>query len=792
MNYGKTAYLKVTELEKKINQQTESNLYQNNGFLEFDKPSLNQDFANNTCKVSFPSIELTQNSEICFQIRFAINSSKSDKLKIKILLDGSEIHAENLNLKTGENQCFVMKTFSPISSNKVTFEVEFENEENENSLTLSNIKVIVMGLSDVSTKNEIYLNALCLEQNILVSFVDSEMLYYQLCSNSPQTIDQTKFIFLETCISHCFMKNTKKQESIENLFLLSIDKNKNLKLKSPFNQNQDVLIDENVDFVNGLFVDKLEQNLVTYIKNGEIFFTTINNNHITTPRKLSSPNVKFKDVQIASNQENEQIFLVATTNSNSSYVFSSILEADASNEIEFVQAKYAFAIKKYIDMELCDGLSVENLSAKSSFITNRYIVFNSFIENNSHSSIRCKAEFKDSAKENIDSILYGVKLDKSNPIGKSWATYTDDAVDFQPAFMDFENDVFVDNGWNERWPFSDIRPCIYDRNNLKVVGYLDKNNYEVFEDQTPATITDDTDTAIMIEFPKIFYKITADENFNYIQICNTQLDGFVCLAHQVANTTSDHIYVTAYPGPESNYSFKENNVFHFYSGMEVGQPSLSLYLSTIASRAYGKNFCTISYPFNTLVCCLFAIMFRSTDARHSLGVGFTETCEHYYTGELNKKGMNYGTVTSGHTKLFGMEDYYGLSYTISCGMFYRNATEKYHYLSPTQNYTFNFTNSASFSEIDEDYPPPPKDPNKTVTVNIIGDSRIGFFGLGSDNYSDLSLGFCDFTKSSSTNNNVGVFLGNSEGSGGGLYAIHAKTYLDQQKTIIRLIHWENY
>lgn len=789
MNYGKTAYLKVTELEKKINQQSDSKSNTNTGFLEFYKPNLNQDFSNKICNVTFPNIELTQNSEICFQIKFTINSSKDDKLKIKLLLDESEIHAENLNLKAGENQAFVMKTFSPITTCKSSFCIKFKNNEDENLATLANIKVIVMGLSNVSTKNELCLHALSLENNILVSFVDSEMLYYQLCSKSPQTIDQTKFIFLENCISHCFMKNSKNQESIKNLFLLSVDKDKNLKLKSPFNQNQDVLIDENVDFVNGIFIDKLEQNLVTYIKNGEIFFTMINNNHIVTCRKVLSPNLTFKDIQIATNQENEQVFLVATTDQNSSYIFSSVLEADASNKIEFVQAKYMVSVKKYIDMELCDGLSVETLSAKTNFSANRYIVFDSFIKDNSVSNLNCKMDFIDIAKANIDSIVYGVKLDKSNPIGKSWATYTDDAVNFKPAYMDFENDVFVDNGWEERWPYCDIRPCLYDRKNHKVVGYLDKNNYEVFEDQTPATITDDTDFIVMIEFPKIFYKITTDENFNYIQISNSELDGFACYAHQVSNTTSEHIYVAAYAGPGPDYSVINNDVYHFYSGMEIGIQNTALLYTYNASHDYGTNFCTISYPFNTLVCCLFAIMFKSTDVRYSLGVGFTEIQDHYYTGELNKKGMNYGKSTSGHTKLFGMEDYYGLAYTLSCGMYYSHKKEKYFY---NKNLSFFFTDASSFQAIEENYPPPPINPNKTVIVNIIGDTRIGFFPLASDKYSDLSLGFCDYGSIYHTTDNSCDIFGNKEGTGGGLFAVQTKTFQNEVGAIIRLMNWENY
>lgn len=790
MNYGKTAYLKVTEIEKKLNSESTKNQTTQNSFLEFDKPNIDQYFSNQHCILNFPNIELSENSEICFQIKFTVSSQTEDNIKTHLLLDDFEIFNEESSVKMGENEFVTMKTFSSISSKNSTLKIDFENASQENQIKISSVKIIIMGLTNATNENSIFMDALTFGENVLVSFVDSQTLYYHICQLSPQNIDQSKFVSLGTCSSHCFMKSKNNQTTKDDLFLLFVDENSTLKIKMPFNQEQDKTIDTNVSFVNGIFFESQNLNLVTFIKNGEIYYVTIKNGHMSNKQKLTKINTVFKEIQIATSKDSEKLFVVATTENNSAYVFSSIIETDTSDEVETIDASFMVSVTKYIDMELADNLSVETLKMNSKFLVNPLVLFNSFISENSVSSLNCKMKFESSAKENIDEIIYGVKLDKSNPIGATWASYTDDAVGLLPAYMDFENDVFVDNGWETRWPFSEIRPCLYDRTENSVIGYLDKNNFEVFEDQTPATITDDSSAVVMIEFPRIYYKITCDDNFNYVQISNKKLDGFVSLAFDVKNIESDHIYITAYPGPDMEYS-SSNKVYHFYSGAEINIHTTCLNYTNNPSLQYSTHFCVLTYPAFTLIGCLFAIMFKSTDARKSLGVGFTSTCEHYYTGELNKKGMNYGSASSGHTKLFGMEDFYGLSQTIGCGMHYKKNKNAYSYLEPTTTAFYLFSHSSNFQTFGEDYLPPHQDPSKTVAVTLSGDTRTGFYGSTADNVSDLTKGFCDYSYMLIPTDGTCNVYGNESG-GGGLYAMHTRTYMSTTPAIIRLMRFENY
>ena len=209
-------------------------------------------------------------------------------------------------------------------------------------------------------------------------------------------------------------------------------------------------------------------------------------------------------------------------------------------------------------------------------------------------------------------------------------------------------------------------------------------------------------------------------------------------------------------------------------------------------RAFGNKFSCISYPFHILVCSLFAIMFKSTDCRKALGVGFTETPEHCYVGELNKKGMFYGKRTSGHTKLFGLEDYYGLAMTFCPGLLTRTLT-KFSWNDPTKNsplLSYRVDHVLSFSSHEITGVDFPFSPNYVVPISIYDNINFGFIGLTSEGNKNIELGFCDpvvFITSGLCST-----FGNQTG-GGGLFAMQTIKYNNfLPNTIIRPMHWEHF
>ena len=791
MNYGKSAYLKVVELEKKLNSFDTKSTSETN-FLEFDKTKIGETL-NGKTTISFPNIELYAGKEICFQIKICVSSNQTDTLKTSINLDKTSIHEEQFSVQSGSSEHIVIKTFCATVSKTQSLELVFENSSENNIVTIENIKLIIMGLSTVLGNDLIQMNALVFSDKALISFIDSGRLLYQICNLSPENINQDKFIFYSNALSHCFM-NTENEQTKENIGLLIVDQDKTLKLAFPFSNKQELTIDQNVSFVCGTKLENHnDDNIIAYIKNGEIYYATINAGRVLKSRKLSFLKGTFKEISIATEDNSEYVYLIVTKEDNSSYILHSVIEADTGKFVDFVKAKYSFSVQKYIDMELADKKTIEHLKISHKFIANPYTVYDKFISEKAVSKLKIKMQMENTTYTggDDDTILYGVKLDKSNPVGHSWATYTDDAVGFDKAYMDFDNDRFVSNGWEDRWPYSEIRPCLYDIKKASVIGYLKKNDFTKYENGRNANLTDKENSIVAIEFPKIYMKVSSDENYNYIQISNKALDGFYCRSHETAGGVSDHVYVSAYPGPGPE--FETDGAYYFYSGMEYSfTTTKSFYKSDTPMRAFGNKFSCISYPFHILVCSLFAIMFKSTDCRKALGVGFTETPEHCYVGELNKKGMFYGKRTSGHTKLFGLEDYYGLAMTFCPGLLTRTLT-KFSWNDPTKNsplLSYRVDHVLSFSSHEITGVDFPFSPNYVVPISIYDNINFGFIGLTSEGNKNIELGFCDpvvFITSGLCST-----FGNQTG-GGGLFAMQTIKYNNfLPNTIIRPMHWEHF
>lgn len=787
MNYGKSAYLKVVELEKKIgeNNQQFSN---KNGYLEFDKPKLNETILNQIHTEEFPEISLEQNKDICLQIQVCVSSSNQDSLKTKICLNETIIHEENTQISSGYNEFMVIKSFTPISSTSQKLSLIFENELSSNSVKILSVKVIILGLSNLSSNDKIEMNALVFGENIIVSYVDSGILYYQICNPKPQSISKEKFVKYSKAISHCFMKKSVSATQNSDLYLLIVDSENNLKLVSPFSSSQPIYIDNNVSFVTGTLLENHEdQNLICYIKNGEVFYSTITDGKVIKGRKIPLDGSDFKEICIATNSESEYVFLIATNEQNSSYILRSLLETASGKFVETISVNYMVKVSKYIDMELCDKKSVEHLSLLANFLISPYILFDNFIGKKSISTLKCSLDYSAVEYFYEDTFLYGVKLDKNNPDPTSWATYTDDAVGFEPAYMDFENDVFVDNGWKSRWPFKRFKPCLYNKFTHKVDKYIDKENYLKYDNGEPSNIQNRSSKLVFVEFPRMYYRISTDENYIYIQITNKEREGFVSYAFDCFQVKNDHIYVSAYLG---NIDFSTDIGYSVYSGKEIFlQENKSWDTITRNLISYGYYCYSLPFPIYTLFQCLFIIMFKSTDVRNKFGVGVTEKKDHYYAGELDTKGMYYGSNKSGRIKLFGIEDLYGLTRIISGGLEIKS-DGKWYWHDPTTRGHYGGTSSKLYSEVtgEKVILPHLSSEERYVTVNISGDTRLGFFGVNNETNQDKTKGFCETSCASVPGH--AIALGNKEGQGGGLFSCEVVSSEDETTLATRVCFYD--
>ena len=245
-------------------------------------------------------------------------------------------------------------------------------------------------------------------------------------------------------------------------------------------------------------------------------------------------------------------------------------------------------------------------------------------------------------------VVYGIKISKTNPDPFASVSYTDDSVGFSPSYGN--NGNFIDNGWNSRFPFSKIRPCVL--KNGKVSYYLNPNDFSKTAGGYNA-ILDGTDGDVMIEFPKIWYSFSQDANYYYIKYSNRPGNGFSDFAMRYKGIVREKFYIGAY------LSSVLDGKLRCVSGL---MPIYSKSISELRSlaQANGSGYELLSWNKLMLLQVLFVVRFKSIDGQTALGEGNSNCSNDFFSGAANSKGMNYGSQSAGEAvKFCGLEDFWG-------------------------------------------------------------------------------------------------------------------------------------
>ena len=249
--------------------------------------------------------------------------------------------------------------------------------------------------------------------------------------------------------------------------------------------------------------------------------------------------------------------------------------------------------------------------------------------------------------------VYGIKIDTTNSNPETALTYIDDATDFTPARMNFTTDTFEYGSWANKFPFNQIKPCLF--KDGTVVGYLNPNDYSKFVDGTSADITSGNSGDVMIEFPIVYWKFNTLGNYLYIRYSDTKIDdGYKCLAHMRGAEVRDKCYVSAYLGYELNGKLRS------LSG-KTPTASKTIGAFRTLSQANGAGYDQMAYYQLLMLQVLYIVMFKDRDSQTALGQGYVDgNSSSTTTGQLNNKGLFYGETTGKvQMKCFGIEDFYG-------------------------------------------------------------------------------------------------------------------------------------
>ena len=259
--------------------------------------------------------------------------------------------------------------------------------------------------------------------------------------------------------------------------------------------------------------------------------------------------------------------------------------------------------------------------------------------------------------------IYGVRIDTTDSNPETACVYTDNAVGMSPARGN--NGAFSDGGWMTKYPFNSIKPCL-----LKdgvVVGYLNPDDFNEFEDGSYADIMSGDAGDVMIEIPKFYYKIARNGQYIDVKISEIKLAGYTDYAFSYKGKVKNQFYVGAYLASNNGYY---NNLRSLSQQMPYHITSIEAARS--CAQYNGDGYELLSFNKLTALQVLFLIMFKSLNSQAALGNGFTYNGYIHYTGECDIAGMNYGNddENSGQAvKFLGIEDFWGNLYQFIDGYY---------------------------------------------------------------------------------------------------------------------------
>lgn len=255
-----------------------------------------------------------------------------------------------------------------------------------------------------------------------------------------------------------------------------------------------------------------------------------------------------------------------------------------------------------------------------------------------------------------DVVNYGLKINKVD----SKCSYVDDAEGMRSAKVNLTNGAFDYGDWKDA--FFMPKPCMLKKDGT-VDYYLNPNDYNKKVDGTQNTQINNLlyDGNVMIEFPKIYYKITNDyeNNFVKISISNEKLDEkFRCWSCIDDNDKEiDHFYISAYE------AYSDGTSLRSISG-QVPIYSYTNQYETLA-QANGEGYHMGVWADRLLINLLLLLIGKSVDCQTVFGTGYCSysawsAANVRPTGSLNNVGLFYGTSSNFNgVKVFGMEHWWG-------------------------------------------------------------------------------------------------------------------------------------
>lgn len=684
MDYAKYAYIKTTELElaKMSDNHSETQRSRANA-IEFNSGIMNMSVTGQS-DITCGKVHLY--GDVFFQNKVIIEANAVGKILVEILLDDVAILAEERTLVIGQNEIILMKTYDNTTITDANISIRIKIVSNSYACEVINNVLAAWGsVEDTLAVENIQMRAIENNDKLLVSYTENNKLYVATTDVKEKSFAADDFQFVASGISHCFAKD--KQDT---LYLFRVDDNGNLFYSKYSNVLNETKIDENVSVVyaSKCISAHAEDILVCYIKNGVPMFRCITNGVFGSATNFDVPSGKYVDIEIADAEDADRMFVICTHSNLSNYIVHSVKEDTISGFSEILNASVAVEYTKYLRYETAqtDGIN-ETLKAAFCFYTKKVLADGQeYLNNKMFEKLNAKVLYQ-SNLYTISNEEYNYELSYNQKetyvSGANRVKYGGDCADWIPATADLtgvsETDpggIIDPSGILNKWPFNKIRPCLV--KNGELVGYLNPEDYSLFEDGTAADITN-AEYDVMVEFPKIYYKIEHDwdgicklanckrSNIK-VYVTNVYKEGYACLAHTKGGVEYDSIYIGAY---ECFYRSAYKNIVCCSDVITTCQKTHEELLRTFYDYR-DSQYQTFHYHVVTMIQILSLLLFGEYNGRTIMGNGIASPSPSNVgaTGYTNQKGMFYCYLQDGsmHHKLFGLEDLLGSHFTVIDGL----------------------------------------------------------------------------------------------------------------------------
>lgn len=307
---------------------------------------------------------------------------------------------------------------------------------------------------------------------------------------------------------------------------------------------------------------------------------------------------------------------------------------------------------------------------------------------------------------------YGLVIDTANSDPLACVTYIDDAAEMTKG----------SSNWDSTPIFTGIRPCIL--KNGVVQHYLNPENRTQKEDGSPAVLNDAAVGDVMVEIPKLGYKIEKDGTQIFVHVTNdpnAKSSGYCYYAHSIdAEGDCDKIYIGTYLSTQLALNDETTATYWSISGATPTKSTTRS--SSLQSISYkGDGYSLFSFFQLVLIQCLYLFKYGSLDSQTAIGRGAVSGASPVNTGGTDGMGRDYGTQNATTQVCFeNIEDLWGNLYQnidgvyVATGMFLKTDYRRDANSNPEN---FMFSSNVGFSN----------QQNAVWVTDVIGTNETGFF-----------------------------------------------------------------